>query len=48
MILLIIKYRIKFWWGEFMELCGYCRYCGMKKATTNRRRTICINIRCRS
>jgi hypothetical protein len=47
MFLLRLQYKIKFYWGNFMEFTGYCRYCGMKMSITGKGRKICTNISCR-
>ena len=48
MFLLKVKYRIRYYWWAFIELCGYCKYCGSKKSSVASGRTICTNINCRS
>lgn len=47
MFSLKLKYRTKYYLGSFMELCGYCRRCGMKMTRTGTGRQICTYIGCK-
>jgi hypothetical protein len=47
MFFLKLEYRIKYYYGSFMELFGYCHKCGTKMSRTGVGRLICTNIDCK-